>query len=472
MYSGTVKRNTYFLAVNLAGQQILAFILIKVVADRLGDTGFGIYMFAAVMSYFVLLLNDLGLVTYITREVAKQRDRAGILFANGFALKLILLIFSLPFLGFYIYLLRSEPDKMWAVAAFGIFGLFSSLNQLCGAIYRGYERMEYEMAVTLFEKILITVFGMWFVLRGGGVASLCSAFAGASVVSFIINLSFVRFKFLHEWTRIQQGMMKRLLGAAITFGLFWIITNVHERIDVLMLERLTDDATVGWYTLAYKLILVAGFVPMILMNAAFPRISKVVHTDQEEVRRIYRLGMKYLMLIVLPMIVGVLLLADEICLFFGDDFGPSGVVLRLLIFASGVDFFSIFIAAFIMAWNQQKRLLWLQFAALCLNIIANFILIFYFQHRGAAMATLASRGLIFALCVFWMIRRLGLPDFRAVPFGIVSTGVMAIFLWGWQGPLLLRIGVAAMIYGTLLLLLGGIRPSELLMSKSEGFPHQ
>ncbi|MBN2104180.1 flippase [bacterium] len=460
-----MKKNTYFLALTQAGQWILAFILIKVVAERLGDAGFGIYMFASVMSYFVLLLNDLGLVIYITREVAKTRDQAASLFSNGFVLKLMLLILSLPFLGVYLYISRSEPDKMWAVLAFGVFGLVSSFNNLCSAIYRGFERMEYEMVVRLFEKMLVAVFGIWFVLRGGSVVGLCLAFAGASIVSFIINLSLVRLKFLHQWAPVRWRLMKQILGTAIVFGLFWIITNIHERVDVLMLEQMTDNATVGWYTLAYRLIMVVGLIPVILMNATFPRISKVAHKDPEEVQRIYQLGMKYLMLIVLPLIVGVLLLSDEICLFFGSDFGPSGSVLRLLIFAAGVDFFSIFFAAFLMAWDQQKRLLWLQGGALCLNVIANFILIPHFQYMGAGIATLASRGLIFAMCSIWVFRRLRGPKLRALLFGIVSTGGMALFLWIWKGPLLIRIGLATAIYGTVIFLMGGIRPAEIFIGQ-------
>ena len=463
MYEGTVKKNTYFLAVNQAGQQILAFILIKAAAGRLGDSGFGIYMFASAMSYFVLLSNDLGMATYITREVAKSKERAAALFTNGFALKLSLLLISVPFLGVFLLISRSNPQKMWSVLAFGVFGLFTSMNQLCGAIYRACERMEYEMAVTLFEKVIITAVGLWFVLNGYGVAYMCAAFSFASLVSFILNFTLVRSRFIHGRASVSWGLMKPLLAASLTFGVFWIITNVHERIDVLMLDLMTNDAIVGWYTLAYKLILIAGLIPMILMTATFPRISRAVHHDPEEVKRIYKIGTKYLILIVLPMLAGTQFLARDICLFFGKDFARSAAVLRLLIFASGVDFFSIFLSGFLMAWNQQKRLLWLQFAALCLNVTANFILIPYFLQMGAAMATMASRGLIFALCTIWVVSRLREFDLSALPFGLVSTGVMAIFLYVWQGPLLARIVLAALIYIGLLLLMGGIRPAEIFM---------
>ena len=58
-----------------------------------------------------------------------------------------------------------------------------------------------------------------------------------------------------------------------------------------------------------------------------------------------------------------------------------------------------------MAWDLQKRLLWLPCGALCLNVLSNFVLIPHYGHMGAAMATLASRGLIFALCTVWMAAR-------------------------------------------------------------------
>ncbi|MBN1779901.1 flippase [bacterium] len=465
MQSGLIKKNTFFLSISQAGQMVLAFLLTWVAAKKLGVSRFGIYMFASIMSYFLFLLNDLGVVTYVVREVSKARDRAGDYYKNGLILKWILLLILVPLLWLYIKLSGFGPEKMWAVLAFSVFGFFFSMNQLCYAVYRAHERMHYEMLSNLFEKVLITGAGLILLYRGYGVVALCGAFGAASILNFAVNSVLVQRRFLHGSGQTNWPFMMHLLKASFLFGLFWILTNVHERFDVLMLERMTDDTIVGWYTLAYKLILVANIIPIVLTTAALPRISRSVHDDPDETSRIYGLGMKYLFFIALPMIVGTLFLAEDICVFFRKEFSASGNVLRLLIFASGIDFFSIFFSAFLIAWNRQRHLTLLQAGALILNLCMNFVLIPKYQHIGAAAATLGSRGLIFALCTVWVARRFRFPMNALVP-GVVSTGIMAIFLWVWKGPLFGAIGLALCIYAGMLLLMGGIRPSEILIKKN------
>jgi O-antigen/teichoic acid export membrane protein len=467
MESGLIKKNTYSIAASYGGQLLLAFFLTLVAAKKLGAGGFGIYMFASIMGYFLLLFDDLGLVTYMVREISKNREKTEDYYINALTAKWIILIFLIPVIYIYMKLSGFGQDKFWSLMAFFVFGFFFSLNQVCYAVYRAHERMHFEMALNLFEKLLITGAGAFVLMKGGGVVAFCAVFGGASIINYLVNSTLVKTRFLKSPGHLQWHFMIRLLRSAFFFGVFWILTNIHERVDVLLLEHMTkSDEIVGWYTLAYKLILVANLIPIVLMTAAFPRISQSVHNNPAEVERLYRLGMKYLFYIALPMVVGTLFLAEPICLFFGDDFQKSGNVLRILILSSGIDFFNIYFSAFLMAWNKQRSLTLLQGVALILNILVNITLIPTLKHIGAAYATLASRGLIFALCAIWVIKRLHNLDYRAMMLSFISTGFMAGYLFLFNGPLFWRIGLASVIYFGLLFLMGGIRSSELLIIQS------
>ena len=128
MQKGLIKKNTYFIALSYGGQLFMAFILTLVATKKLGTADFGIYMFASIMGYFLFLMNDLGLVTYVVREVSKQRDKAEDYFKNALILKWILLGFTVPVLILYIRFSGFEDKKLWSVLAFFVFGFFFFIN--------------------------------------------------------------------------------------------------------------------------------------------------------------------------------------------------------------------------------------------------------------------------------------------------------------------------------------------------------
>lgn len=462
---GRIKKNTYFIAISQVAQLTLAFFLNWVATRTLGDENFGKYMFASVLSFFVFLCNDLGIVTYVTREVAKHKERVEEFFLNGLMLKILLIGLSCVFLGIYLNVFSFQRDKIITVILFGVFGIFYSFNQLCIAIFRAFERMEYEMIVLVAERVVISALGITLLLRGRGLVSFATAFVLGSAFCMLLSFSLIKKKFLHKPARLKWVFMKRLLSASFMVGIFWIITNIHERVDILMLEAMKSDAMVGWYTLAYKLILIAGVIPMILMTSTFPRISRDTGENEGTVNAIYRVGFKYLFFIALPMVVGTLFLADKIVLFFGEDFGKAGVALRILIFAAGVDFFSIFFAGFLIAWNRQRDLTLLQGVALLLNIAVNAVLIPFYGYIGASVSTVLSRSLIFIVCFIWVLRRIHRVEIRPLFQGILATLVMALFLAFWEGDLFLTVVLSGMIYGGVLWLMGGIRSEEILVMR-------
>lgn len=464
---GSLKKNTYFLAVSQFGQFFLAFFLNWVAARQLGVEDYGVYTLASVLFYFVFLFNDMGVVTYVTREVAKDRGKVAAYFFNSIALKIVLIVLSATFLCIWMGIRQYPSDKMLPIIIFSGYGIFYSINQLCAAVYRGFEQMEFEMAYLLFEKILITGLGIWVLYQGYGLFGFSMVFVFSAFMSLSVNLFIVRRRFVQKIERADWGFMKKLLRASFFMGLFWFITSIHERVDVLMLDTLKEDVVVGLYGMAYKLFMVMNVIPMVLMNATFPRISQQSGVNDREVESIYQIGFKYLFYIAVPMIVGVQFLAKDIVLFFGDEFARSAPALRVLVFSAGIDFFSVFFAGFLIAWNMQRRLTFLQAGALILNFSANLILIPSLEHVGAALATVLSRGLIFVVCFIWLAKRIPSLPWRSMLLGLLATAVMAGFLVIFKPILIVSLAISAILVGVVLFLTGGIRLDEILLIRKK-----
>jgi O-antigen/teichoic acid export membrane protein len=353
------------------------------------------------------------------------------------------------------------------VLLFGVFGILYSFNQLCTSVYRAYERMEYEMAVTVFEKILVTAAGIWVLAQGKGLVVFSSVFVFGSLASLLLNGIWIRTRFVRGWVEPDFKFMLVIIKAALLFGLLGFMANIQERIGILLLTAMKGDAVVGWFGAAYKLILVFATLPTILVTAMFPRIANQAQKKNAEsggiIPTLYTVGFKLLFFVAVPLIIGTLFLGDKIVLMlFGGEYVQSIIILKILIFATGFEFINIFVAGFLMATHYQKELVVIQLSALAVNVLLNILLIPGYGHVGAAIATVASYLLVLIVGLYLMHTRIcGLTEKRFLLKGVAASMVMLVYLWMGPHNVFLAIGSAAAVYGVVLFLLGGIRVEDL-----------
>jgi len=461
-----VKTNTYFIAASQAFNLILALALNIMAGRYLGDEGFGKYAFATVLYYFVFLFDDFGIVTLFTREVARNRQEAGKYFTNSAVLKIILIAASALFLGSYLSFFSFPRDKTILIFLFGIYGILYSFNQLCSGVYRGFEKMQYEMFVVIIEKIIVTSAGIYVLVNGMGIVAFGSVFVLSGVISLVINLILVKTRFKIKRAPVNIFFMKGIFKAAVILGFFMFLAQAHARIDVLLLSAMKGDGVAGWYAAPYKILLFLEVIPTVLFTSTFPRLSRSYISDKAYVEKIYTIGFKYLFYIAFPVVVGTLFLAPDIMSLFGPDFAPSVTVLRIVIFAAGFNFFNIFTGGLLIASNRQKDVLKVQIGGLLLNLVINFILIPKYAQIGASIATFVSYGSVLAVTLVIThksVCRLNQKNFFWK--GMVSTSFMALFISFVHIAFVLRFVFAVTIYFIVLLIIKGIDFNELLHVK-------
>jgi O-antigen/teichoic acid export membrane protein len=461
METGRVKKNTYFISISQVVQIGLSFILVPVAARYLGDEGFGRYSFAFIFSYFLYLVDDLGISTYVTREISKNRDQAGKYFLNGFFLKVLLIFVTVILLGIYLSVSSFPRDKMIVVAIFGGFGILYSFNQLNYAVFRAFERMEYEMAILMLEKLVMTILGIIVLIKGYGLIVFSWVFVISGFVSLITGLVIIKKKFIKRVGGLQFRFMKQMIAVSLLLGINMFLANIHGRLDTVILASMKGEDVVGWYASAMKLILVLDIIPTILVTATFPRISRGLKDkiSNEDVSIIYSVGFKYLFYLAIPLIVGTLFIGDKIILLlYGDEFQNAGVVFRILIFAAAFNFFNIFFSGFLYAWNKQKELTYLQIGSIFLNVLFNLLLIPKYNQLGPAIASVISHGFGFIVGFLMIHRKLYHMQTADLIKPLFASAIMAGFLYFSRITLLLVI-----LYVT-----GGIRLDEILIIKKSG----
>ena len=469
--SGNLKKNAYWVSLGQFLQMALALAVVPVATRYLGDERFGVYSLAGVLMYFVFLFNDLGLNTYFTREVARDTAQAQRWFAQAMSLKLATLFPALLVLAVLWFLPALNTEARWAVVIFCGYGILSSFFQLSFAVFRAYERMGYETFILVVEKFITSGFGIALLVQGYGLLWFCGVFLVGGAVSLALSLFLIHKKFFPLQFSLEPEFSRTLLRQALPFGLSMFLINVYDRIDILMLTAMANASEVGLYAAVYKLLSLTNLVPTILVTALFPALSREAALGSEEAARIFTKGLKYLTFLALPMIAGAMVLAEELVVFmFGAEFQKAAPALQILSWVSGILFLNIFLATILTAANYQKKLVLVQICGLLANISLNWYLIPKYSFVGAALATLATEGLVFVFCLFFaMIRITRLLEFSFIPKALLATaGMIAFCLFAREYNFLLVLAGATVVYFVLLYAVKGFRFAELLLTRAEG----
>jgi len=448
---------------------VLAFFIMFFAARKLGDAGFGKYALASTIMYFVLLGNDLGINIYVTREIARNTQKAGDFFKRAIGGKLLFMPIDLLFLVLFLAISPYESDTKTAIIIFAMYGLLQSLVQLNISVFRAYQKMRYETAIVVTEKVVTTALGILVLLETRNLLMFCGVFVVGGVVSMSISWFFLKKRFFQPKIHIRFIDTKKLLIIAIPFGLSMILANIYNNLGTLILSWFEKSEVVGWYASAFRLVNFTNMIPTVLSVALFPVLSVEIGRSLQRFQELYSKGFKYLFYVALPMMVGTILMAQKIImLVFGEDFTRSIPTLQILIVSGGIIFFNTYFAWFFNATNNQKRLVQILIVALVLNVIFNFVFILELSYIGAAIATVLTEIVIFIICYVYIHKNIvKIAEYSFVYKSILATVIMSAGIYFFHSmKVIFLIGFAGLIYGVALYLLKGFTFQEILILKN------
>jgi len=202
-------RNTFFVTLSQLWQMIMALTMMPFASRYLGVEGFGKYNTATVIMFYVFLLNDFGLNTWITRELAREQDRTRITLAHAFGLKLFMILPCAALLLIYYLLTDYDLQTYQAIWIFAVFGVVDSFTQMGYAVFRSRERMELEMIVAVMAKTLLTGLAILALVLGWGLLAFSAMFVLSTVAGLIVSLSLIRKHFAPLGLRFDAARYRR-----------------------------------------------------------------------------------------------------------------------------------------------------------------------------------------------------------------------------------------------------------------------
>jgi O-antigen/teichoic acid export membrane protein len=423
----TVRRVANNTGVIIAGDvifRIISLFIIIYLARYLGTVGFGKYSFVFAYLAFFGVLTDCGLQAILVREMSRNASMAPKLIGNAYVIKLILTVFAIVLSMIVISFMSYPPDtKSYIyIATFSL--LFMSFSVFYGTIFQANLRMEYNIIAKLVFKVLSAGLIFWIIVSHGTLTQVIIVLVFSEMIKTLINYSFSR-KFVRPQFKIDFGLWKYLLKEALPIAIYSSIGMIHFRIDVIMLSMMQGDAAVGIYSAAYTLSEPLSFIPAALMISLYPIMSASFESSKERLIRICRLGIKYILIIMLPIGIGISLLADKIIfLIYGAEFANSATALQIVIWALVFIWTNAVFVDLLVSMGKQK--LNTVSMALCavINVILNFILISTLSYNGAAIATVVTSAIFFIASFYFVSKNFQVLPVHKIMVKPVICGLM------------------------------------------------
>jgi PST family polysaccharide transporter len=306
---------------------ILQFIISVILARLLTPKDFGLIGMIVVFTGFAALFGEMGFgAALIQRKVIEERHLSSIFWLNiAVGLILTCIFFAAAPLMSTFY---SEPRLKILTMLVSVNFLLSSFKVVQFSILNRSMDFRKLALIETTTMIIAGAFAITLALIGYGVWSLVWQMIVTTIVGVVL------FWFLTDWRprfQFDKNAVKELLGFSGNLLGFNVFNYWARNIDNLLVGKFISSTGLGIYSKAYGLMLMPlSQISSTLGRVMFPSLSKS-QDDKALTKRIYLKTIGAIALLTLPMMTGLVVVADSFVLaLLGPKWKDVIPVLRVL----------------------------------------------------------------------------------------------------------------------------------------------
>ncbi len=379
-----IAYNVIFNVITKILSTILALVGIGFITRYLGKDGFGDY--STVLAFFAFFGSaaDLGLYSITAREISRPEANEKKIVSNALALRLSSSVLVFAITPIFIYFLPYSRDvKIGIIIAAASF-VFSTTYMVLNGVFQKNLAMDKVASAEVIGKVLQLFIIILAVKMNLGFIAIVFSVLASMILNFIIIVFLAR-KYVSLSLEFDFAYWKKFLIESAPLGFSSLIIFIYFKIDTILLSILKTNTEVGLYNAAYKVLENVTFFPAMIIGLIFPLLARHIFSDKEEFARIANETLKIFAILIVPLVVGTLFLADGVIhLIGGDTFAASANILRILIFALVFIFFGSLFNSVLIAGNHQKKLIIPLILCALFNIVSNIIFIPIYSYNAAA----------------------------------------------------------------------------------------
>jgi O-antigen/teichoic acid export membrane protein len=317
------------------------------IARLLGSDLYGLYTIVITVPTMIQIFRDWGVNSAMVRFTAQYRSEGrtdeirsvyltGVLFEV--IMGLVLSIFSFVLADFIATVVFNRPVIAPFIQLVSFSILANGLISAATAAFTGYDRLELNSIMLIFQSIFRTIIMIVLVGLGFGVAGASIGFTVSTFVAGLVGLALI----IVIYKRLPEPFSHKLeikayftaiFSYCLPLSLATIINTLlpQSYAFLLPIHYASDNVPIGNYGVAINFVVLIAFFITPISTMMFPAFSKLDHRrDPESLRNLFSFSVKYSSLLVVPVTAIVMCLAEPaVATLFGDTYGTAGVFLGL-----------------------------------------------------------------------------------------------------------------------------------------------
>ena len=451
-----IRQNLVSLTLSQLSTLLLAVFTVAIVPKYLGPESYGAFVAAGAYLMFFTLAASLGSGTFLLKNLSREPSELGRYTFNAISMKVALSVALMGIaIGTSIFLrYPSETQVLIAVCSIGI--LFNALIDVCAAGLQASGRITRVAVWAAIQRYVGGLIGIALVVTHHGVveyALVVTCSSGITVVAYLWGL----WPDVRAHCQVEIRLWRSIATGGLPYFSWSVIFVIYGSIDILLLQRLTDTATVGWYNLAYLWIGIPVFFPFVLGTSIMPSLSALALQDHTSFTNTVNKALKLSVFVGTPMAIGIALIsADIIRLFrYPPSYANAIPLMRILSMHIPIVGIDMILATALIAKDRQKAWVMVGCVAAVFNPAVNLFAIPATRHAysngaiGASIVTVATE-LLMMVGAIWL-RPSGVLDrhtslFMGRTLLAALLMVPAVLMLG-GAPLALKVLVGAATFG-------------------------
>ena len=214
----------------------------------------------------------------------------------------------------------------------------------------------------------------------------------------IFNIIYIRKRYgLRPKIRIDKKVLIHITPILILFANS-IASTIYLNSDVTILGIIKDNYAVAIYGVSSRIYMMVKGIANAAITVIIPRIASLITKDNiDGIRSIYKKTLGSVVLLILPAMVGLIFLSDDIVrLISGAEYidaaKPLVILSCALPFATSA---CLFINGILIPYRKERIALQLTVVSALINIVLNFILIPSLSFNAAALTTFLAELFMF-----------------------------------------------------------------------------
>jgi O-antigen/teichoic acid export membrane protein len=445
---------------------VLLFILIGRWA---GPASAGVFSLATTyLLIFVTIMR--GMDELVVREVSREPNRASYYLANFLPLRLILSLMAVVILVLILKVTDYPPLTQSVVLIVGLSIVPENLTYVAQATLLGLQRFGTSAKIAVGTSALKVVVGALALVLGGEL-SLAVAWLAVSFIGMVamVSLALIKTGGLHLRAWLNFTPLQNSWRSLIPFMILSIVAVLESQSDTIILSLFRNESEVGWYSAATTIVFSFLVISQAYRFAVYPTMTRYKLNSPDRVPLLYRESMRYLAILVFPVVAGILILAPEIIDFlFGPKFIPAVPSLQILVPSLIFVFLNEPGIRLLLVNDRQKQVLLFLLLSAITNVLINLWLVPSIGPNGSASARVISSAVYFGLSFYYIRKNFVCTNLISVSFKpVLSTIWMTGILYIVRPmPLFGSAFMGAVAYTVFMFFIGGITWNDVMFLRN------